>query len=127
MSATRTSPAFSLPGKIQCPSLAAWKLTVTSAPTAAPSAAPLEASTPDGMSAATTGASDALIASMAASAGARGAPENPVPKIASTITPEPARSSRSSSRPTSRIVPSNRSRFVEASGESSPAGHSSSA
>ena len=45
---------------------------------------------PEAMSAATTGAPQALIASIAASAGSRGAPSKPVPKIASTTAPEPS-------------------------------------
>ena len=90
ISATRSSPVCDLPGAIQCPSFAAWKLTVMSASTAAPSATPLEASTPEAMSAATIGASHPLIASIATSAGALGAPSNPVPKIASTTTPAPS-------------------------------------
>ncbi len=89
ISATRSSPVCAFPGAIQCPSLALWKLTVTSASTAIPFTSPVDASTPEAMSAATTGAPQSLIASIAASAGARGAPENPVPKIASTITPAP--------------------------------------
>ena len=79
------------PGATRWPSLAAWKLTVTSASTAAPATSPVEASTPEAMSQATTGAPQRLIASIAAAAGSRGAPANPVPKIASTTAPEPAR------------------------------------
>jgi hypothetical protein len=78
------------------------------------------------VSAATTGAPQALIASMAASAGARGAPENPVPKIASMTTPDPASASVRSSGGTSRTGPSKRSRFAVASDDSSAAGHSNS-
>jgi hypothetical protein len=51
------------------------------------------------MSAATTGAPQPLIASIAAAAGARGAPENPVPKIASTINPAPSSAGAISSGP----------------------------
>ncbi len=72
------------------PSFAAWKVTVRSASTAAPSTSPLEASTPEAMSQATTGAPQRLIASIAAAAGSRGSPAKPVPKIASTTAPEPA-------------------------------------
>ena len=76
------------PGAIQWPSLAAWKLTVTSASTAAPSTSPVEASTPEAMSAATTGRPagvDRL--DRARRRAPRGAPLKPVPKIASTTTP----------------------------------------
>jgi hypothetical protein len=76
--------------------LAAWKLTVIAASTATPSTSPLEASTPEATSQATTAASQRLIASIAAAAGCRGAPEKPVPKIASTTAPEPARRRSSS-------------------------------
>ena len=94
--ATRNSPVLHFPGAIRCPTLAAWKLTVTSAATAAPAISPVDASTPEAMSQATTGAPHPLIASIAFHAGSRGAPENPVPKIASTTAPEPAsRASRS--------------------------------
>ena len=59
----------------------------------------VEASTPEAMSQATTGASQRLIASIAAAAGSRGAPSKPVPKIASTTAPEPtSQESRSSGR-----------------------------
>ena len=87
---TRSSPLCHLPGAIRCPSLAAWKVTVRSASTAAPAISPLEASTPEAMSQATTGAPQRLIAAIAAAAGSRGAPAKPVPKIASTTAPEPA-------------------------------------
>ena len=60
------------------------------ASTAGPATSPLEASTPEAMSQATTGAPQRLIASIAAAAGSRGAPANPVPKIASTTAPDPA-------------------------------------
>ena len=56
ISATRSSPVCAFPGAIQCPSLARWKLTVMSACTAVPSTSPVDASTPEAMSAATTGA-----------------------------------------------------------------------
>ena len=51
----------------------------------APATSPVEASTPDGTSAATTGAAAALIASITPAAGSRGAPVEPVPSSASTI------------------------------------------
>src|SRR5690349_1144346 len=66
-----------------------------SASTASPATSPLEASTPEAMSQATTGAPQELIALIAAAAGSRGAPSKPVPKIASTTAPE----SRSRSAP----------------------------
>ncbi len=94
---TRSSPLCHLPGATRCPSLAAWKLTVRSASTATPAISPLEASTPEAMSQATTGAGQRLIAAIAVAAGSRGSPAKPVPKIASTTTPEPAnQASRSS-------------------------------
>ncbi len=79
------------------------------------------------MSAATTGAPQPLIASIAASAGARGAPENPVPKIASTTTPEPASAAATSPGPTcdsGALEPLQVRRRV---GRELVAGHSSSA
>ena len=102
MRATSSRPVWRLPGAIQWPSLAAWKLTVTSASTAAPATSPVEASTPEAMSAATAGAGQSLIASIAAAAGSRGAPEKPVPKIASTTTPEPSSAAAASPPPSSR-------------------------
>ena len=90
MSITRTSPARPLPGAIHRPGLAAWNVAVTSAWTAAPCAAPVEASTPLGTSAATTGASRSLIASIAERAGSRGSPSNPVPRMASITTAAPS-------------------------------------
>src|SRR5204863_3149689 len=48
MSATCTSPACCLPGTIQRPGLAAWKVTVAAARTAAPATTPVEACTPLG-------------------------------------------------------------------------------
>ena len=124
ISATRSSPQWRLPGAIRWPSFAAWKATVTVASTATPATSPVEASTPDGMSAATTGASPALIASIASAAGDRGAPPKPVPKIASTTAPEPASSSPTSPGETSRPGVSSRSRFAFASGDRSAAGQS---
>ena len=96
-----------LPGAILCPIFAVWKLTVRSASTAIASTSPLEASTPEAMSQATTGARQRLIASIAATAGSRGAPANPVPKIASTTAPESlnqeSRSSGASPEKTSNV------------------------
>ena len=90
MSATRSSPVERLPGATRCPSFAAWNVTVTSAQATAPSTSPVEPSTPEAMSAATTGAPHSFIASIASEAGERGAPSKPVPKIASTTQPEPS-------------------------------------
>ncbi len=56
------------------------------ADTAAPGTSPVDAFTPEGMSTATTGAADSLIASIWRAASSRGSPWKPVPKRASTIT-----------------------------------------
>ena len=85
MSTVSTMPACSLPGEIQSPGLAWWKVAVASARTAAPSTSPVEALTPLGTSAAITRARAELIARMTASAGSRGLPSKPVPSTASTI------------------------------------------
>ena len=61
-------------------------MTASWAFTAAPATSPVEASTPDGRSTATIAASEAFIASISPTASGRGAPVNPVPKSASTIT-----------------------------------------
>ena len=122
--ATRSSPVCHFPGAIRWPSLAAWKLTVQSASTAAPATSPLDASTPEAMSQATTGAPQASIAAIAARAGSRGSPAKPVPKIASTIAPEPA--SRGPRSPLTYSA-SQRSKLAAASSLSSSAGQSSSA
>ena len=119
--ATRSSPAACFPGAIRCPTLAAWKLTVRSAATAAPSTSPLEASTPEAMSQATTGAPQSLIAAIAAAAGSRGAPLKPVPKIASTTAPEPRRRVASESASTASAA-AKRSRLAAASPRSSLGG-----
>jgi hypothetical protein len=84
ISITSTSPACALPGRIHSPGLARWNVAVATARTAAPATSPVDASTPDGMSAATTGALAAFSASIAPAAGSRGAPEEPVPSSAST-------------------------------------------
>ena len=97
----------------------AWKLTVIAASTAGPSTSPLEASTPEAMSQATTGAPQRPIASIAAAAGSRAAPEKPVPKIASTTAPDSA--SRAAGSP-SRGSAGKRSRLAAASPLSSAAG-----
>ena len=52
--------------------------------TAWPSTRPVPASTPEGTSQATTGASWSLIAAMAEAIGSRGSPLKPVPSMAST-------------------------------------------
>ena len=122
--ATRSSPVCHLPGATRWPSLAAWKLTVTSASTASPATSPVEASTPEAMSQAMTGAPQRLIASIAAAAGSRGAPSKPVPKIASTTAPEP--SSLSAKSPADNSPP-NRSKLIAASPRSSSPGQSNSA
>jgi hypothetical protein len=54
MSMTETAPACALPGAIQSPGFARWKVAVAAARTAAPATSPEPASTPLGMSAATT-------------------------------------------------------------------------
>ena len=95
MSITRTSPACALPGAIQSPGFAAWKVAVASATTATLDTSPVEASTPLGTSHATTTAPSApaaLMASMAPAAGSRGSPEKPVPRMASTTAAAPANS-----------------------------------
>src|SRR5436190_5701904 len=84
MSATCTSPACCLPGAIQRPGLAAWKVTVAAARTAAPATTPVEACTPLGTSTLMTGVCAWLIASMAAATSPRGSPSKPVPSSAST-------------------------------------------
>src|SRR3954447_7123191 len=77
---------------------------------------------PEAMSAATTAASHSLIAAIASRAGERGAPSNPVPKIASITTPEPERSMPS---PGSRTTPtSSLERLAPESLESSSEGQS---
>jgi hypothetical protein len=90
-----------------------WKVTVTSHSTTTPATSPVAASTPEAMSQATTGAPQPFIASIAAAAGSRGAPEKPVPKIASTTAPDPA--SRAATSSPSSITPSSRFRFAVAS------------
>ena len=92
MSITLTSPACPLPGAIHNPGLAAWNVAVAPARTASPAISPVEPSTPLGTSHATTTApasAAALIAAIAVEAGSRGSPENPVPRIASTIASAP--------------------------------------
>ena len=86
MSTTSTSPAYSFPGRIQSPTLALWNAAVAMQCTAGPATSPVLASTPDGTSAAITGARAASSSSMTLSAGSRGEPELPVPSRQSTIT-----------------------------------------
>ena len=124
--ATTSSPVRHLPGATRWPTLAEWKLTVRAASIATPATSPVEASTPEATSQATIGAPAAFAASIAASAGSRGAPSKPVPKIASMIAPEPASASSAPPSRSSAIPPSRRSRFAAASSLSSPAGQSSS-
>ena len=119
ISITSTRPAWKAPGATCSPIFEPWKVPVTSARTASPSTSPLEASTPEGTSQATTGASCALIAAMAPATGSRGAPENPVPNSASTTTPEP--SSRSGANG-SGGAPGSRSSIAAGSPESSSTG-----
>ena len=90
MSITSTAPAWALPGWIHRPGFARWNVAVATARTAGPATAPVDASTPDGTSAAITGAPAALIASMTPAAGSRGAPVVPVPSSASTIACAPS-------------------------------------
>ncbi len=86
MSATTTSPARKRPGATARPTLRPCIVTVTSARTAAPATSPVDASTPDGMSTATTGTPPPLICSMSAEVSSRGAPFIPVPSSASMMT-----------------------------------------
>ena len=86
MSITRTSPACALPGRIQRPGLAAWNVAVATATTAGPATSPVDASTPLGVSAATTGDPLAQIASIASRAPPVAGPLAPVPSTASRIT-----------------------------------------
>src|SRR5215210_7098636 len=64
MSITRTSPTRHAPGATYRPIFGAWFVVVTSARIAGPSTSPVAAFTPDGTSAAITGAPAALIAAM---------------------------------------------------------------
>ena len=93
MSATRTAPASSAPGRIATPTFGAPNVTVRSARTASPSTAPVAPFTPDGMSTATTGAGEVLSPAIASAHSSSGTPRNPVPNTASIAT-----SARSSSR-----------------------------
>ena len=79
MSATRTAPASSAPGRITTPTFGAPNVTVRSARTASPSTAPVAPFTPDGMSTATTGAGDVLSPAIASAHSSSGTPRNPVP------------------------------------------------
>ncbi len=72
MSATSTEPLHAAPRPCSSPGFSAAKVTVRSARTASPGAAPLSASTPEGMSMASTGAP-------AGTSGASYEPRNPVP------------------------------------------------
>ena len=79
MSATSTSPAYSLPGWKTMPSLRAAMVTVIVARMAGPSTRPVSPLTPEGMSTATTGRPDWLTAITAWAGGPARAPRNPVP------------------------------------------------
>ena len=75
MSITSTSPAYSLPGPDPQPELGAVERRRGDARgPPAPATSPVDASTPDGTSAATTGASAASISSITLPPGSRGAP-----------------------------------------------------
>gem|GEM_PF-5786872 len=104
MSATVSSPQCTQPGSTKCPIFGMEKVTVASAKTAGPSTAPVSAWTPLGMSADTTFACARLMRSAAAAAFPAMMPLNPVPYIASTMTPYESRgisppSSKSQSAP----------------------------
>ncbi len=77
ISTTSTSPAYALPGRTQTPIFGRWNATVATQCTAGPATSPVDASTPDGMSAAITGARAASISSITRAAGSRGTPEEP--------------------------------------------------
>ncbi len=78
-STTSTRPAGPA-ASIAIPSFQAPIVAVTSARKTAPSARPVSASRPDGMSTATLRAASSFMAAMAAAAGPRTGPWNPVPK-----------------------------------------------
>ncbi len=123
MSITSTVPACCLPGAIHSPGLARWNVAVAIARTASPSTWPVDALTPLGTSAAITRAFAALTAAMTSSAGARGAPSEPVPSSASTITCAPFRRASSNG---SGDGPGSRLSISAASPCSHSAGHTSS-
>ena len=102
MSATITSPAWKRPGPTAWPTFRPWNVTVSVAWTPAPATRPVDASTPDGTSTETTGTPSAPSASIRAAASPRGAPENPVPKSASTTTSAPPSSSAATGTSSSR-------------------------
>jgi hypothetical protein len=83
MSTTRSSPACSAPGWRTSPTLGPPNVTVTKARTDGPRTTPVSPSTPEGMSTATIGTSEAFRASMASRCVPSAGPRNPVPKIAS--------------------------------------------
>jgi hypothetical protein len=109
MSTTRTSPACLAPGVTYRPIFGAWFVVVRLALIAGPSTSPVDALTPEGTSAATTGASAALIAAITPARGSRTAPSKPVPSNASTMAPQPASAAGSNGR---GGAPGRRSRFV---------------
>ena len=100
MSRTTSSPPWKLPGATTLPTFGACSATVTDALTAAPATSPVSASTPEGRSIESTGASAAFICAMTSEASALGSPWNPVPKSPSMMT-SPSRPS-SASRPAAR-------------------------
>ena len=79
-------PTFDRPGWSSVPSLGHPSATVTSASTASPAIWPVSPFTPDGVSNASTGRSDRLIARMAWAWRSRGGPLRPVPRTPSTMT-----------------------------------------
>ena len=109
MSITRTSPTRHAPGATYRPIFGAWFVVVTSARIAGPSTSPVAAFTPEGTSAATTGAPAALIEAMTPARGSRTTPSKPVPSNASTMAPEPSSAAGSNGR---GGAPGRRSRFV---------------
>ena len=109
MSMTSTSPACALPGSIHRPGLAAWNVAVAAARTAAPATSPVEASTPLGTSAATTGAPAGVDRLDRAAAPARAARRRS-PCRASRRRPRPRRPARRAR--TARARPRSRSRFA---------------
>ena len=97
MSTSSISPAKNAPGATRRPTFSRWKHTVQAASIATPATSPVDASTPEGMSIATTSTPVALTCSISRAAGGRGSPLKPVPKSASTISPGDPRSLASSS------------------------------
>ncbi len=86
-----TSPACERPGSIAVPSLRPWNDTCSRHGSPHRGTSPVVASTPLGMSIASTGAPWRAIRWIASEIGRRGAPCEPVPSSASTTTSAPAR------------------------------------